>query len=281
MLDIRLWEVGAGLSVRIRTPNGQNHIIDAGSSRDFSPAEHIKANHWRHGDVLDYLVISHTDADHYGDLPAVVRELGEPRFLLRNTSLPDFQKYGDETREYQRVYKALDTRYTSAVSWENDPINPDNNGGLRIEHAMLTWSEAGNINDSSIVVAYLYAQCLVVFPGDIENAGWLTLRRKKHNLFGDMMNLARWVILVAPHHGRRSGYSQDMIDYFKPNLVVISDGYGAGETDPRFRTAGTGLNVNTEPRKYITTKSNGRKKIVIEPHGRVVVSENDYNLAWL
>jgi beta-lactamase superfamily II metal-dependent hydrolase len=78
-LDIRVWEVGAGLCIRIRTPSGQNHMIDAGKSDDFSPAEHIHKLHWHQGDVLDYLIISHQDADHVRDLENVEKLLGSPR----------------------------------------------------------------------------------------------------------------------------------------------------------------------------------------------------------
>ena len=90
-LDIRVWEVADGLAIRIRTPSGQNHIIDAGRTPDFSPAEHISKYHWREGDRLNYLVISHQDADHVEDLPNVLELLGKPATLLRNKRGPIYE----------------------------------------------------------------------------------------------------------------------------------------------------------------------------------------------
>lgn len=275
-LDIRVWEIGAGLCIRIRTPGGQNHMIDAGRSDDFSPAEHIARYHWHGGDTLDYLIISHQDADHVRDLESVVKLLGEPKVYLRNKSVPDDQKYGLLQRIYQRILKAFDQKYTHSITWERDPSNPAVNGGVRIQHAFLNWDDAQNINDSSIVVAYEYEGVLIVFPGDIENSGWLKLREKKPDIFGNLLTKAHTVILVAPHHGRSSGYSQDMIDYFAPDLIVISDGYGAGETDARFRACANGLEIKGEQKKFITTKTNGRKRITVSAGGSLDIHEADF-----
>ncbi len=274
-MDIRIWEVGAGLSVRIRTPSGQNHIIDAGNSDDFSPAEQIYKHHWREDDILNFLVISHQDADHVRDLENIKNLLGEPKTYLRNKSIPEQEKYGLLQRIYQKILKAFDKKYTVPTPWETSPKNPEVNGGVRIENDCLDWSDAGNINDSSIVIAYEYQNVLVIFPGDIEDGGWQKLISKNPNLFGDLLAAANIVILVAPHHGRRSGYSQGMIDYFKPHLIVISDGYGAGETDPRFRTCAIGLEIGGETKKYVTTKTKGRKRISISATGVVQFHEAD------
>ncbi len=275
-LDIRIWEVGAGLCVRIRTPGGQNHIIDAGCSDDFSPAAHIRKYHWHEGDVLDYLIISHQDADHVRDLENLINHLGKPQAYLRNKSVPDSEKYGLLQRIYQKILQWFDQTYTSPVSWENGPENPAVNGGVRIKHAFLNWSDAQSINNSSIVVAYEYKGALVIFPGDIEDAGWQTLLEKNPNLFGDLLREANTVILVAPHHGRPSGYSQSMVDYFKPHLIIISDGYGAGETDARFRNCATGLEIKGVQTKYVTTKTKGRKRITISADGALDIHEADH-----
>ena len=272
-LDVRIWEVGAGLCVHIRTPNGQNHIIDAGKSDDFSPAEHIRNRYWYDGDVLNYLIVSHQDADHVGDLENLRAYLGSPKTYLRNKSVPDNEKYGLLQRTYQQILKKFDQTYTVSTKWEESPCNPDVNGGVRIKHAFLDWPEAQTINNSSIVVAYEYQGVVIIFPGDIEEFGWEGLLARYPNLISDLMSDASVVILVAPHHGRKSGYSPGMIDYFKPDLVIISDGYGAGETDPRFRTCATGLNIDGIEKKFLTTKTNGRKRISVTADGPLFIDE--------
>lgn len=274
-LDIRIWEVGAGLCIRIRTPSGQNHIIDAGSTDDFSPAEHIHKYHWRDGDKLNFLIISHQDADHVSDLENIKEYLGEPKTYLRNKSVPEKEKYGLLQRMYQKLLKLFDEKYTQTTIWEESPRNPNINGGVRIESDHLDWKEAKTINNSSIVVAYEYMNVVTIFPGDIEDAGWQKLLEKNSTLFGDLLKNATSVILVAPHHGRESGYSQSMIDYFAPDLIVISDGFGAGETDPRFRTCASGLEIKGIETKFITTKTKGRKRITVSSSGHLEIHEAD------
>ncbi|MHA1164427.1 MAG: MBL fold metallo-hydrolase [Alphaproteobacteria bacterium] len=136
-LDIRIWEVGAGLCVRIRTPNGQNHIIDAGCSEDFSPSEHMHKYYWHEGDNLDFLIISHQDADHVADLPNIRKYLGDPKVYLRNKSVPDNEKYGLLERLYQKILQLFDNKFTADVKWENDPRNRDVNGGVSVKNAYL------------------------------------------------------------------------------------------------------------------------------------------------
>lgn len=272
-LDVRIWEVGAGLCIHIRTPNGQNHIIDAGRSDEFSPAEHIRDRYWSDGDILNYLIISHQDADHVRDLENLKAYLGEPKTYLRNKSVPEKEKYGLLQRIYQQILKKFDQKYTVATKWEESPCNPDNNGGVRIEHGFLDWSEAKTINNSSIVVAYEYQGVVIVFPGDIEEFGWERLLEKSPNLFSKLITAQSTVILVAPHHGRKSGYSSSMIDYLRPDIVVISDGYGAGETDPRFRTCASGLVIDGIEKKFLSTKTNGRKRISVNLDGSLYLGE--------
>ena len=131
-----------------------------------------------------------------------------------------------------------------------------------------------NINNASIVISYTFGDVSIIFPGDIEPDGWANLRLRNTNLL-ETARRSRTRILLAPHHGRWSGYSQDLVDYISPHLVVISDGYGAGETDARFRNAGLGLKVNGVAVKYVTTKNKGRKRITISDRGEVHVHEAD------
>jgi beta-lactamase superfamily II metal-dependent hydrolase len=274
-LDIRIWEVGHGLAVRIRTPNGQNHFIDAGSSPGFSPAEHIYAKHWRATDAVDFLVISHQDSDHIDDLPTFLKLLGRPRAYLRNRSVPADEKYGSLTLDYQKALWSIDAEYTGSVDQSQDPRRYENNGGVYVDTYMLDWNYcAGNINNASVLVSYTYAGISFIFPGDLEPLGWSNLVSLNSNLLANALD-SQLRILVAPHHGRESGYSKEMLDYIKPDLIVISDGHGVGETDPRFRTAATGVSIDGVETKYVTTKNRGRKKFTVSPVGEVTIHEAD------
>lgn len=272
-MKFTLWDVGHGLSIWMKTPNGHNHWIDAGNNAetDFHPAERVK-NHYGETE-LDYLIISHPDADHIADLPSVIEYLGEPRVLSRNKSLPDEEKYGKGDREYQKIYENLDKRYTQPVPESTNPKNPEYNGGIRVVTEYLEWNECMDINNSSVVIFYLYGGWLFIFPGDIEESGWLKLWQKNSSEFESIIKQANWRILIAPHHGRKTGYSQQMFDNLEPHLVLISDKFGQEPTDSHFRDNPIGINQDGQKLKYLSTKNGGRIKFVITESGKYAFNQ--------
>jgi competence protein ComEC len=194
---------------------------------------------------------------------------------LRNRSVPDDHKYGSLNLDYQIALKQLDTDYTGAVSPERNPQRPENNGGIIVDYFMLNWSDCGeNINNASVVMSYTYEGVSFIFPGDLEPLGWNNLVARNKNLLANAL-ASRMRILLAPHHGRASGYSKEMLDFIRPHLLVISDGHGVGETDARFRTAAMGLSLGGVETKYVTTKNKGRKKFTVAPGGQVTIHQAD------
>jgi competence protein ComEC len=275
-----LWDVGHGLCVWIQTPNGQNHWIDCKKTDTFSPSEHVKNKFGV--SQLDYLIISHPDTDHISDLPNLVKAFGNPKALQRNKTLPDAEKFKSGTLECQTVFKALDTSYTESVKWENSPRNPAVNGGVELAVSYNDYSQEVTGNNTSVVALYHYAGWLFVCPGDIEDVGWTKLWSAKQAEFEPLISKSKWRVLVTPHHGRTSGYSQQMMDNIKPHLVIVSDVVGQSETDRRFRENPTGLNMTIAPEsekrlwKFISTKGDGRVRFEITSTGGYTAHQYEY-----
>lgn len=276
-MTFTLWDVEHGLAMWIKTPRGQNHWIDAGHNvgQDFSPVQHVY-NVYNERE-LDYLIISHPDCDHIQDLPEVVRLLQNPRVLLRNKLVPESEKYGGGSLECQRVYRRLDQTYNSPVDWNVHPANPAYNGGISITSRMLSYEEAGNLNNTSVVVFYSYAEWLFVLPGDIDPSGWSRLWQKHAQELNPIVAASRGRILVAPHHGTASGYSTEMMNAINPHLVLVSDDWGGEPTDYRYRIQPIGLQIAGETRRYLTTKNEGanpsRIKVVIYEDGAYQIQQ--------
>lgn len=267
-----LWDVGHGLSIWINTPNGQNHWIDAGKNNDtdFCPAKHVNENYGVRS--LDYLIISHPDSDHLHNLPSVIENLGEPKTLRRNKSLPDSEKYGQGSFEYQKVYKKIDKKYDQTTVWEENPRNPAYNGGVTVKADCLSWRDGLGVNNTSIVVFYSYAGWLFICPGDIEADGWNELWPKNKKEFQPLLNSSDVKILIAPHHGRSSGYCKEMIEAIEPHLILISDKYGKEPTDQRFRDKPVGLPLDGTVTKFLSTKTSGRVQFIINSGGQATYS---------
>jgi competence protein ComEC len=276
-LKFIIWDVGHGLCIWIQTPNSHHHWIDCGAhtENNFSPAEHVNKNHGVK--AIDYLIISHPDADHLRDLPNLVTKIGKPRTLHRNRSLPPDEKYKSEEHEYQKHYKHLDTTYTADIQEATSPLNPAYNGGVLIKGFSNTFSDAIKGNNTSVVMFYAYGDWLFIFPGDIEDVGWTTMWQTNKASIEPLITKAKYRILVAPHHGRQSGYSQGIMDNLKPHVTIVSDVVGQSPTDQRFRTNPLGLTLtvapatDAKPVKYLTTKAGGRIQFEIS-------SDNSYKL---
>jgi hypothetical protein len=99
-----------------------------------------------------------------------------------------------------------------------------------------------------------------LFPGDLEAAGWQALLTNEY--FCE--ELRKTTVLVASHHGRQSGYCEEIFQYCRPQVVVISDKpkmHATQETVPQYQNilSGEGVNVVGQWRKrhVLTTRNDG------------------------
>lgn len=275
-----IWDVGHGLCIWIQTPNGHNHWIDCGANENFSPAEHVSSKHGV--TAIDYLIISHPDADHLRDLPNKLKHIGTPRVLHRNRSLPSDEKYGGGQLGYQQAFQQIDMSHVHDVVEATAPWNPVHNGGVELKFGYNAYVQGMSSNDSSVVALYQYAGWLFVCPGDIEDGGWKTLWQAKQTEFAPLIAKSKWRVLIAPHHGRTSGYSQAMMDSINPSFTIVSDVAGQSETDRRFRENPRGLNLVVRPEsnernvKFLSTKAGGRIQFEITSAGGYSLHQYDY-----
>jgi competence protein ComEC len=269
-LSFTLWDVGHGVSIWIRTPNGSNHWIDLGRTSDFSPSRHVRRAYGV--TAIDYLTISHPDKDHLEDLPEFKATFGDPKALMRNKSLPPMEMFGQGSFQYQRDYADLHNRFTHSTPYDSSPTNPERNGGVRyavesLDHGTRVNGSSIEGNNTSVVVMLLYEGVLFACPGDIEPLGWQELWRRYESRYSPLIGEAYCRFLVAPHHGRRSGYCKEMMDAVQPHATIISDVWGVSETHRAFRSDPIGVTRSGETRKYYTTKRAGRVQVVVSSSG--------------
>ena len=183
--------------------------------------------------------------------------------------------FGQRAFQYQRDYADLHNRFTAAIPRETSPTNPEYNGGIRYAIHSLDYGTRANDstlrggttvegNNTSLVVMLLYEGVLFVCPGDIEPLGWRELWQRQAASYGALIDDAHYRFLVAPHHGRKSGYCKDMMDAIQPHATFISDVWGDSETHRAFRDNPLGIELRSgETVKYYTTKRAGRVRVVV------------------
>jgi beta-lactamase superfamily II metal-dependent hydrolase len=252
-LQIVIWNVAHGSAMFARTPNNRTILMDAGSSEDFSPAEHL---HTRYGmRSTDAFILSHGDCDHLSDLPNVVR-LIPPLIFHRNPSTPRHKIFPTDPPPIDplKTFDAFHRHYCHPVEPQNVLTNPANWGGVSIS---TYWNTAVNdfdcLNDYSLVTVLDHEGLSFVFPGDIESAGMSVLMTNPSFMAATTPG-DRYRVLIAPHHGHTAGVHQPFLDHFKPHLSIISGKWGDPHTDmDAYAAASSGLRARNRATNSATT----------------------------
>ncbi len=147
--------------------------------------------------------------------------------------------------------------------------------GVSIREAWLTPAQARElggsantrVNNASVVTRIDYAGRSILICGDVEASAW-------DRILGPEAGAGAWLafvqgvdILVAPHHGHRSGYSKRLLNATHPLVVLASvqgrDPHVSGEYSNRAEVAG--LRVNGQTRKLLTTRNDGHIRATVRP----------------
>jgi len=260
------WDVQHGHSTYIKTPNGRHIVIDLGTGKysdknlTFSPLQYLRDNCGVQ--QLDYVIITHPHLDHIDDI--LNFDSVKPKVLQRPSQLANdeiMQNVQDKDLPKFRKYCEINNRYSSAITEDSpdNPNNPNNWGGLIIKTFYSDNCSHDNFNNHSIITVIEYAGIKIVIPGDNEKQSFEELL----NSDSFKQAIKDSDILLAPHHGRDSGYYLDFINLVNPRLTVVSDGnFCDTSANSRYTAKSRGWTVHkrngtSQDRKCLTTNSDG------------------------
>ncbi|WP_424356691.1 ComEC/Rec2 family competence protein [Methanocella sp. MCL-LM] len=268
VLELVFWDVQHGSATYIKTPNGKHIVVDLGigsysanSGEKFSPLKHLNEKYNVEG--LDHVIITHPDKDHIDDIlnfkSMSPKVLSRPKTITKEEileKLSDDESSNEIFKEYLRICES----YCQPVETGNDLTVPDNAGKVEINIFRPSRDTSSKkINNHSLVTVLRYAGSTVILPGDNEVASWKELMEDKE--FMDAVKNAD--ILLAPHHGRDSGFYNELMKHINPYITVISDGEecDTSATD-RYGAITRGWKVNSKSlgqieRKCLTTRKDG------------------------
>lgn len=226
-LLIVVYDVQHGSATYVKTPNGKHIMIDLGtgsledSDATFSPLLRLK-NHWE-VERLDLVVVTHPHRDHIDDIfnfdKLSPRALRRPKHLTEKEIRAGNKTEGEEKRKIDK-YLEIHRRYTTPTNPGEKVQAPANNGGMTMRHFHPKRCATSNLNNHSIVTVLSYAGSKIIIPGDNENASWSELL--ENDEFVEAIKDTD--IMIASHHGRESGFCEDLFEQIKPSLVIVSDG---------------------------------------------------------
>ena len=255
-------DVGQGDATFIELPDGKTMLIDAGKEKDGGKVvKYIKKLGYK---SIDYVVATHSDADHVGGLIKVLEKLDcktiyRPFTISTNSTLRGFSdelflKFQDNLQslatDADEVYaKFLRAAYNEKINGvpatirvctdkesilSEDPKNP-----YMIRFFLpfgldqfttdrieqgYTTEFASESNDSSALILLTLESSKYLFAGDVTAAKEVELVNRLNNF--DKEQLSSVTLLKVAHHGSDSSTSQSFLSLINPIHSIISVGNG-------------------------------------------------------
>ncbi len=125
-----------------------------------------------------------------------------------------------------------------------------------------------------------YQGFTLLLSGDNEKTSWKWLISNNPDYRGMhfLQAIKDTQVLLAPHHGRESGYSDELLSLLEKDLkiVLISDGQkGSTSVTEKYSLKTKGMIVKKKSksveRKVVSTRNDGRIKLLIE-NNKLVIS---------
>lgn len=212
--QITYLDVGQGDAALLKFPKGQKMLIDGGPrALDYDAGRWVVAPYLIRQGIqrLDAVVVSHTEADHLGGVPYLLRHF-EVREVwdngqFRKTALQrEYLALVDSLQIKRRVLRA-GTRILDFAPVSVSVLHPTD-GFLAKPHLTL--------NDGSLTLKFSYGEVDFLFVGDVERQGESQIVR-----YG---NLLASEVLKIGHHGSQTSSSPAFLKLAHPKLAVISVG---------------------------------------------------------
>ena len=219
-ITMHFLDIGQGDATYIEFPDGEDMLVDcAKDARILTALGRVMK--WR-DNTIDYLVITHPHADHYGGCMDVLKRFTIKHILYsgyRKETDPVWRYFWDTVREKEKAgseYDEITREQTFSIGSSTVHIlYPDHN--VNEESMAEEKGEGHAVNDTSIVFLLRYGKNQALFTGDME-----TLLEKK--LIAKYGRLLASDVLKAGHHGSPGSTSQPFIDAVRPKYATISVG---------------------------------------------------------
>lgn len=202
-LEVHVLNVGQGLSVFLDC--GDETLLYDGGDR--STSSFVVSYLQRQGiDRLDYVVVSHYDADH---LAGVIGALNV--FEVGTLIAPDYQT---DTRLFSSFQQTVQKKNLSITSPASGDIYSFGAGDFQILAPLDSFYE--NENDYSIVLRVCLGESSLLLTGDATEKSEAEMLEHGAELQSD--------VLVVGHHGSAGSTSPEFLEAVAPSYAVISCG---------------------------------------------------------
>ena len=251
-IEVNFLDIGQGDCIIIELPDGKNMIIDSGEHnscqdviKDFTDENNI--------DTFDYLLLTHQDSDHAGNMNWVIDNY-QVNYIFRpnnysshknSADLPaDFNTstsgaYVSSTKTYSEfMVSAYNEKCTVEVfnkdsDFSNELVYNDN----KYSYSFNFWTPTADRdkidysgpNDYSPIMTLHYGDNVIMFTGDAE----LENLEEYVSTYGSENNID---VLKVGHHGSENATTLDFIKAIDPEFAVIQCGLDNSYGHPHAET---------------------------------------------
>lgn len=204
LLKAHFIDVGQGDAAFIELPGGKTMLIDAGPNEaGATVVAYIRSLGYS---KIDYVVMTHPDADHVGGFISVLGSLEVGAIYAPNCS--------NNTRTWENVLDAIASAGLKVKSAEKLVGSAVAQGSGWSAVVRSPTSIGTDLNDDSAVIDLVYGETRYLFTGDA-SAGVLASAVSGHV-----------DVLKVSHHGSKTGTSSALVASLTPSIAVISCGAG-------------------------------------------------------
>ncbi len=248
-VNLLFLSVGQGDACLVAFPAGERIMIDTGP---FESRDHLVDQlHGLGVDKLDAVYVTHSHADHTGNLLTLVRRFDVPRVY-----------YGGSESDYGDLLKKVRRRGVRCAPLQAGD-NVSYGEAVLTVLSPLTDRVYDDENDRSAVLRLAYGDTAALFMGDA------TMQTEEYMLFRYHRTELAADVLKVGHHGSASSSSLRFLKVVSPALSVISVGqyneYGHPSAEALLRLKLTGTRVlRTDQVPAVQITLDGREARVVE-----------------
>lgn len=208
-LEVIFLDVGQGDSILIKSPFGQNVLIDGGP--DNSVLSGLgKEFSWLDREI-DLMILTHPHDDHVTGLIEVLKRYKVEKVLYTGAlhNSPNYLKWLEIIRE-KKISLVIADKKQKIVLGEGlvlEIIYPDKS---------FLYEYSPNLNNTSIVARLIHGKNSFLFTGDIEEETELELLSKNIDLGAKVLKIA--------HHGSDTSSLEEFLEAVNPEIVFIPVG---------------------------------------------------------
>jgi len=258
-MEVHIFDVEHGDCALVLLPSGESIMIDCGhnSSTGWRPSQWTLDN--LSGSITN-LTVTNPDEDHVSDLPNLYK-FCEIKSLRINWNID--ANWIRRAKALSGIGPGIQTLINMVDSYTGAGLET-NWGGVLVSRYCLSPPQFNDENSLSVVTFLRYEGIRIVFPGDLTAEAWIALMNQP----GFIPLLQNTNIFVASHHGREDGYCRELFNVCKPSIIIISDKGIIHETQKvNYSQHAVGIVWNeTEERKVLTTRADGKLKIESRPN---------------